>query len=293
MRGGYCLNYFLKEPVMDNSDLIWHFTAPDALYHILSPKEGLLATHQAFMNDISDCELVRRINSCYADLLDHSIDAPDSKLPRKYVELKAGLRAGTHYTIFLACFSTTQNNPLLWRCYTSNGGFAIGISKEDLTDNLDLEKYPISAIRFEPCIYSKWGKVNKMVEDIEKDFKSRFSKMKKGTAEEKAIISMESIKQVLELNRELVFCKHPYFREEKEYRLMISFMNPVPFSDLIVLNGKPRVRVPLKVSFSSLVKHIYVSPLGDKVSNYKLAQILASSIGLPLSSVEYKDFPIR
>ena len=278
---------------MKNADLIWHFTGPENLYSILSPEKGLFASHQAFMNDISDCELVRRINCCYAELLDYLIDVPDSKLPPKFVELKVGLREGTHYSIFLANFSTAHNNPLLWRCYTSNGGFAIGISKKDLNDNLDLEKYPISAIRFKPCIYSKWGNVNKMVEDIEKDFKSRISKLQKGTAEEKASISMESIKQVLELNRELVFYKHPFFREEKEYRLMISFMDPVPFSDLIVLNGKPRVKVPLKVSFSSLVRHIYVSPLGDKVSNYKLAQILASSIGLSLSSVEYKNFPIR
>jgi len=278
---------------MKHSDLIWHFTGSDSLYSILSPEKGLFASHQAFMNDILDCELVRRINCCYADLLDHSIGAPDSKLPREYVELKTGLREGTHYSIYLACFSTTHNNPLLWRCCTSNGGFAIGISMKDLNDNLDLQKYPLSALRFKPCIYSKWGNVNKMVEDIEKDYKSRISKMEKGTAEEKASISMESIMQVLELNRKLVFFKHPFFKQEKEYRLMISFMNPVPFSDLIVLNGKPRVRIPLKVPFSSLVKHIYVSPLGDKVSNYKLAQILASSIGLPLSSVEYKDFPIR
>ena len=133
---------------MKNADLIWHFTGPENLYSILSPKKGLFASHQAFMNDISDCELVRRINSCYADLLDHSIDAPDSKLPRDYVELKAGLRAGTHYSIFLTCFSTTHNNPLLWRCYTSNGGFAIGISKKDLNDNLDLEKYPPQCYTF-------------------------------------------------------------------------------------------------------------------------------------------------
>ena len=58
-----------------------------------------------------------------------------------------------------------------------------------------------------------------MVEDIEKDFKTRISKNKKGTAEEKASISMESIKQVLELNRELVFFKHPFYEEEKEYSI--------------------------------------------------------------------------
>ena len=115
----------------NDSDLIWHFTGPKALYPILCPNGGLLATHQSFMNDISDCEFIRRINVCMAEVLDSLMDESNSMLPSKFVEYKAGLRAGTHHSIFLTCFSASVDNPLLWRCYTSNGGYAIGISRKE------------------------------------------------------------------------------------------------------------------------------------------------------------------
>lgn len=278
-----------------HSELIWHYTGPEALYPILSPDGGLLATHQAFMNDISDCELVRRINRCMAEILDCSIIAPDSELPREYVEYKHGLRAGTHHSTFVSCFSVSFENPLLWRCYTPNGGFAIGISRKEFEQSIGIIDYSLPAIRFGNCSYTEWEEVNQLLETTESDLHSKAMRLADPmcSAEEKVTIYSEAIQLVLEFSRKFAFVKHPFFKDEQEYRFVLSFKDPVSIAHLIMLDGKPRVRIPLTVPFSSLVKYIYVSPLGNQEANLQSAKILASSIGLPLSNVECKDFPIR
>jgi hypothetical protein len=83
------------------------------------------------------------------------------------------------------------------------------------------------------------------------------------------------------------------FEGEHEVRVMHTFNEPVPLEDLVVLAGKPRIRIPLLNPFSSLVQQIEVSPFGDAVANFNLARLLATSIGLPQSRVEMFDAPIR
>lgn len=279
----------------NENNLIWHFTSAEALYPILRPDGGILATHQAFMNDVSDCVLCRRVAMAMSHVFDASINAPKSKLPKKFKEMTAGLCAGTWHSIFLTCFSATATNPLLWRCYTPQGGFAIGVSRDDIKANLKTPQKQLGAVRFENCSYSSWGKAIRKVNVFEKMLAKRCVRMKDATcdAKENSKLFVQSLMESLKLERSLAFCKDPFFESEQEVRVMYAFQEPVPISDLIVLNGKPRIRVPLAAPFSSFVKRILVSPLGDKESNYYQAQLLAASIGLPISSVEVFHAPVR
>ena len=280
---------------MAETDLIWHFTGAQALYPILRADGGLLATHQAFMNDASDCAHSRRVNQLMAKLLDHMIDAPDHELPNEYVEYKSGLRVGVSHSFFLACFSTEYNNPLLWRCYTPQGGFAIGISKAEFQTHLEYSTKQLCAVRRGVCSYDCWEETLHRVNALEETFNKRIERLTHPdcSAEEKAKILMESTNEELELEKDLAFVKHPFFETESEYRVLYAFKDPVPIADLIVLDGKPRIKILLSVPFSSLVRRILVSPLGNKDANLQLAQLLATSIGLPLASVESYDAPVR
>ncbi len=280
---------------MAENDLIWHFTGPQALFPILRDDGGLLATHQAFMNDASDCNLCRCVNRSLASILDHSIGVPEDQLPGEFIEVKSGLRAGTLNSMFLACFSAAFDNPLLWRCYTSQGGFAIGVSKTELRDNLDIFRKPFGDVHFKKCSYDRWDEVNHSVKSWRSTVDTRVKRLTRPdcTAEEKASIYMDSISEAFRLDIDLAFVKHPFFEKEEEFRILCYLHKPVPISELVVLDGKPRVKVPLLRSFSSLVRRILVSPFGDKEANYQLAQLLAASIGLPLKSVKLFDVPVR
>lgn len=276
-----------------DSDLIWHFTSVNSLYPILH--DGLLATHQAFMNDTSDCILCRRVALVLAEIMEYMIYVPENELPVKYRNIISGLRAGTQHSIFLACFSAVVENPLLWRCYTSQGGFAIGVSRTALKDNLDHTKMHLDAFRFGDCIYDDWANVKQMVDAFEAITARQCVRLKsaKCTPEERAKIFVNVFKRSLTLERKLAFYKDPFFKGELEVRIMYAFNDAVPISDLQFLSGKPRILIPFKVAFSSLIKRIVVSPFGDKESNFKLAQLFAASIGLPLANVSIFEAPVR
>ena len=280
---------------VDTSGLVWHFTGPNALYSILRPDGGLLATHQAFMNDPSDCSLSRRVQRLFAEFQDRLIPAPDHELPNEYVAYKEGLRTGASHSLYLACFSAACDNPLLWRCYTRQGGFAIGVSKSELQSHLDIPKMGLTAVRFDDCSYDRWEESSRKVDSLETIFRERWERLNSPdcSAKEKARMFFDSMHDILTLEKELAFVKHPFFKSEVEFRVLYSFKDYVPIADMIVLDGKPRIKIPLTVSFSSLVKEILVSPLGDKDTNFKMAQLLAASIGLPMSNVAMFDAPIR
>ena len=275
------------------SDLIWHFTGQDTLYPIL--RDGILGTHQAFMNDTSDCLLSRRVAMAMSKILEASINAPEKDLPIEYVEMKNGLCAGTYHAIFLTCFSETVENSLLWRCYTSQGGFALGVSEEELRRSLGGYTNQLYAVRFNRCSYEDWPQAICEVEDLERVFDRRCVRLKDFLCDpkEKATIIMDSMQEAFKIEKSLAFRKNPFFESEHEVRVMYTFNDPVPLEDLVVLAGKPRIRIPLSKPFSLLVKQIKVSPFGDAVANFNLARLLATSIGLPLSQVEMFEAPIR
>lgn len=279
---------------MNSNDLIWHFTSAGALYPILHPNGGLLATHQAFMNDPSDCQLSRRMSASLAKVIDAVLEIPAEEIINEFESFKQGLRLGTHHSIFLTCFSETFESPILWRCYTSRGGFAIGFSANELEQSMEPFE-ELCAMRFNRCSYSDWDQAQARVSEQERVFENRAYRMRAPdcNAEEKASIVMQSIKDELRLTKELAFFKSPFFGDEKEVRIMYSFNDPVPISKLIVLDEKPRIQIPLSVPLFSLVRRIVVSPLGNQDANYSLAQIVAASIGLPLSKVEVFNAPIR
>ena len=150
-------------------------------------------------------------------------------------------------------------------------------------------------MRFDDCSYGSWEQAIRMVKTLEKKFAKRCVRLKDPTcdAKDKAELFMQSLSEALKLERSLAFCKDPFFENEQEVRVMYAFQEPVPISDLIVLNGKPRIRIPFDAPFSSFVKRIFVSPLGNKEANYYQAQLLAASIGLPISNVEIFHAPVR
>lgn len=277
----------------EKNDLIWHFTGSDSLYPIL--RDGILGTHQAFMNDVSDCLLSRRVAAAMSRICEATLNVPEKDLPTKFTEMKLGLCAGTHHAIFLTCFSKTIENPLLWRCYTSQGGFAIGVSEEELRQNLTVWQKQFCAIRVDHCSYENWSQAICKVEDLEKMFDERCTRLKDPSCDskEKADIFITSVDEILKMEKQLAFCKDPFFEGEHEVRVMYIFNDPVPLEDLVILANKPRIRIPLLKPFSSLVKQIKVSPFGDQVANFHLAQMFAAAIGLPLSQVEKYDAPIR
>ncbi len=277
----------------EKNDLIWHFTARDALHPIL--RDGILGTHQAFMNDLSDCLLSRRVAIAMSKIFDVAIDAPKEEIPVEYKEMILGLRTGTYHSMFLTCFSKTVENPLLWRCYTSQGGFAIGVSESELRRCFDISREQLTAFRFKHCSYDDWSLAIHKVEVLEVDFEKRCERLKDASCSstEKAALVMDSIAEVLQMEKELAFYKDPFFKGEHEVRVLYTFNDPVPLLNLIVIDGKPRIKIPLLRPFSSLVKQIKVSPFGDKMSNFNLAQLLAASVGLPLSKVEMFEAPIR
>ena len=277
----------------EESDLIWHFTGADNLYPIL--KDGILATHQAFMNDRSDCSLCRRVTMATAKILECALDTPRHELPEEYIEMISGLSIGTWHSIYLVCFSAVVDNPLLWRCYTSQGGFAIGVSKDQVRANLDISQSQLSAVRFQDCSYNDWCDVVHKVDDFESAIMHQCARLKDPIcdARERAEIQAKVIMESLEMERELAFHKDPFFEGENEVRLAYTYQKPLPISDLLFLGGKPRIRTHLSTPFSSLVKRILVSPFGDKEENLKLAQLLAASIGLSVANVGMYEAPVR
>ena len=275
------------------SDTIWHFTGPDTLYEILKPKGGLLASHAGFLNDPSDLELSRRALRLIGKHFDQTMPSLHAQHPSWGQSLKQETNRGLVFPGFVCCFCNTIHNPLMWRAYTPDGGFAIGFKRECLVSAIKADK------RFDfdygLCDYDAWDSVAAEIDELDKSLAEdrRSPTYPLLIADHKR--EYELFAKIQQLSRKAARVKNEFFRDEKEFRLVFFHRHFPRLSDCFVLAGIPRISIPLKpgTSWASMVDKIVVSPLGNTKRNLAMARFVLQMAGIEMHRVEPSEDPIR
>ena len=279
---------------------LWHFTDQNGLYPILVGPDGLMAGHVAFMSDIEDSLLCRRLNAlaiqffAYAKERSNTKDDETAKLIRK---LKNTAQCGTLFPMFATCFTAGEPDEKHWIERTGNGGFAIRFQSK-LFDELQ-HKYPQSKIEksvrpkselplddggvFGECSYDSYVKeLNTMAqtEEAVQQFKDFAAKRADPPKEEMSEADRIFFNMRAQAER-LAFVKRPSFRWEKEYRLAYFFPDTsVPLNRLRFVGNRPFVTMELAEPLGNYVKEIRISPLGNVTKSTVIAHLVGAAIGL-------------
>lgn len=210
--------------------------------------------------------------------------------------LKDGVNAGSIFSTFLICFCTEVDEPLMWRVYTANGGYAIGFKRDELVENIVVENQ--FDFYHSKCDYIGASEAFYAANEVE--FEARFQELQgrspkqpteSGKAGNKEIA--EIFGSILHSGENLVFSKDSFFKSENEYRFAFTKKGILEGNDFSVINGIPRIEVKFKKPLSEMVTEILVSPLGDSTQNYQLAKLLATTMGIGSKNVKLFRCPVR
>ena len=136
-----------------DTDIIWHYTSMDVFTKMMLGETGLYATHIRFLNDSSEfrygLELIK-------DYMDEERFGTQSQKHNSYTEQfynficqQLGMKQLNLVMnilekvndIYVTCFSRDCDSLYQWRCYTPQGGVALGFSRKALR-TIILEKSP-------------------------------------------------------------------------------------------------------------------------------------------------------
>lgn len=277
---------------------IWHYTSPEVLWKMLSGE--FYATHYRFMND--SAEIVYGIQE---------IDTFLKKHEQTLQYLQFVIKDLQKRDFFLLCFSKHKDDLYHWRSYTPHGGYSIGLSYNrmcDLFNNLeyDSKKGEITHCDLVQCRYLSPDGITNFMCKTTADFNCAIEKLspdekllfEQSVAQTKSGHFSEALKLLYDKSPKLIASlkdifslafriqaqcpglKHPSFKLENEYRLIITGDSGDDLRTRIEFVGnKPRIKIPSPL-LPKCIKGIYVSPHGDVEQNYLLAEIAKKRFGL-------------
>jgi len=286
-----------------------HYTTADGLCGIVM-NGNLRATAAYYLNDSSEidygCALLTAI------LKESATNAKENDTRKVILEQTerafeaSGLMASIVPRTYVACFCENENLLSQWRAYGQSGGYSIGFRRQALETGLAVEEdsYHVGLRR---VIYDE-GLQTSGLRDVLSDFLSALERpsiresAEKLDAQEKKVffISFNMFLQTAALT-EIVRFKHPAFKDEKEWRLVVrptsSFLNQAEISQLKFRPSRgmvvPYLELKPKVNGTPLpIDYVRYGPTLDKKRAEKSLDLLFKQKGYVNVKFHGSDIPV-
>ena len=266
------------ETVNPDPEYVWHFTTQEGLPAILLGKDGLLAGHSSFMDDLDDATYSRQAVSLILDALWQPlvVKAKDPAGRKEMLPLvKNRILSGAIYPFFIACFSTRSDDYEMWKVRTGNGGFALKIRYRDFKADTASED-----VVFKECSYGKTDEASEILRKIQDALVEYNQLVSYDAIPEHSDKDLSKIVMGLhDLSMSLIGYKKGQFHFENEIRLVRHFKDEssIKPGQIRFIESKPFITIPNKMGkhFRDYVDEILVSPFGDKAKSLTIASFVA------------------
>lgn len=278
-------NYIREEFFKNKKEKIYHYTSPYGLKSIIENKK-IWFSDIKFMNDEREIlytyDLVVK---CLGNLTDINKEFSNHIL-NYYNNIKNLNKNPYKHSFFISCFSTDNDNLSLWNNYTKNEnkiGYCIEFDSkfiEDYIEKLNLD-FDTSMIEQREVIYNKEEQINLISQALHLIDQQDDDILMK-------CFTFNSI-----IYDYCTFFKHPSFKVEKEYRIIIPDFHTVKPLTRIV-NGLivPYVEIDFK---EERVKSITLSPTNKQnIAIDGIESLLSiSNYNLSLDNIYKSQIPLR
>lgn len=214
---------FANDKTTINSSIIYHYTSPEGILGILT-NHTLWLSEITYMNDESEITYTfdlltdilaqnnNEICQTFKDSLKTNIE--------KRTQLPSNLFDYVHRdSIFVACFSTKNDDLSLWNYYTKTGsmaGYNIGFKVDKLVEKVKSELKVMYHFIYGKTICDKYKQEGYIKEAIE-EYNLLYQKMPTTEDKENVLKSFWGLIHIFSL-----FFKKEAFKNENEYRFVIT-----------------------------------------------------------------------
>lgn len=282
--------------------LLWHFTKPECLVSIL--KNGIRATHSAFLSDRLDGSLRNRCQRLYSDLMaaKASFKGDSGRVENAKEQFRKILNLDAAFPSFIACFVANPDFEAMWERYGLDGGIAIGIREQFVFQKRRKTDEENVLVKF--CNYHNWDSLLDAVRRTEIRVQGELKSC--STLEDVDKLCRKEIPAINEQATNLLFAKRRIFEFEHEVRLawILLGLNDNPQAGpgnevdakcdptakynpkLSQENGKLFVHIPFGKQPKDWVARIIVGPYGDVDRHVASALTIARLFGISQEQVE-------
>lgn len=291
----------VKKILDDGSNTnLYHYTKPEKLLSIL--ESGTIRFSNAlYLNDKEEVTYSYKLIVNLIDKMPELNSALFSKIKdyfyKKYKNIIDGeanfLNKYEYYTI---SFSTDSDNLTLWNNYSKGQtytGYNIGFCKKDLIT--DMEKQGFHSV-YGNIIYEKEKQIT-VLKLIFKKWNKQFEKTLKVKKTQKTTEKQQDI--LFELTDILsiisLFFKNPYFKDEKEYRIIfISHFNSGSYKQTKIFEKNGLFIPYIEYKFlKKTVSSINIGPTLDENIFYTSTCRMLANFGYEKKTINRSKIPLR
>ncbi|SHH93702.1 DUF2971 domain-containing protein [Clostridium grantii] len=208
---------------MSKSGVLYHYTSVDGLKGIIQ-NSSFWATRSVCSNDIQDSIYIKKILEEVFSLYKNEKNKDficnireEFNLSIEEYNDSRQIPKEKFYKAFVISFSEKKDSRFLWEAYTQNDGFNLMFDKKELIKYFSTISPNIFYNKFiyKPIMYSRKEQM-RIISKVFKHYYKIFTLMgEKYFAENK--LTEELVKK---LHYEAPFFKHPFWKEESEYRFV-------------------------------------------------------------------------
>jgi hypothetical protein len=286
--------------------LLYHYTDEKGLLGILKD-DCIWATHYRFLNDLSERQIaIELISERIRQLASYGPSSNGHEVKKTYYRLIEQSLNRVYRLVdgFYVSFAEDgENDPDLpldrqrwgdrlnqWRGYAQcRQGFSLGF------DATLLKSHAMQLIQKREILVDLWkceygNEFNKAMTGNFSGFFNCFNLQ--DDSDEQDIRSLCLWKK--DIHKWLTTFKHDGFKEEKEWRLVLQTSTDRPVSDLIKLNGKLHINVPIGLrGQNSPLKRIVVGPALDKQQAVDRLNAILKILNISCDDVVPSQIPYR
>ncbi|DAA98904.1 TPA: hypothetical protein CPT88_00580 [Candidatus Gastranaerophilales bacterium HUM_8] len=291
---------FANDKTTINSSIIYHYTSPEGILGILT-NHTLWLSEITYMNDESEItytfDLLTDILAQNNDEICQTFkDSLEAKIKTR-TQLPSNLFDYVHRdSIFVACFSTEQDELSLWNYYTKTGsmaGYNIGFKVDELVAKVKSKLKVMHHFIYGKTICEKCKQEGYLKEAI-KEYNLLYQKMRTKNDKKNVIKSFWGLIHIFSL-----FFKKEAFKNENEYRFVITEYTDILQKHNRAFQIKNRIQNGLIIPYIELdfdkdsVSVITTSPT-IKQDYYKAGvESLLHQNEYHQTKVEISDIPLR
>ncbi len=252
---------FANDKTTINSSIIYHYTSPEGILGILTT-HTLWLSEITYMNDESEItytfDLLTDILTQNNDRICQAFkDSIEEKI-QKRTQLPSNLFDYVNRdSIFVACFSTEQDELSLWNYYTKTGsmaGYNIGFKVDKLVEKVKSQLKVMHHFIYGKTICEKCKQESYLKEALE-EYNLLYQKMTTEEDKEKVLKSLWGLIHVFSL-----FFKKEAFKNENEYRFVIT-----EFTDILQKQNRA-FQIKNRIQNSLIIPYIELDFDKDAVS---------------------------
>lgn len=214
---------FANDKTTINSSIIYHYTSPEGIL-------GILTNHTLWLSEITYMNDESEITYTF-DLLTDILAQNNNEICQTFKDsLKTNIEKRTQLpsnlfdyvnrdSIFVACFSTKNDELSLWNYYTKTGsmaGYNIGFKVDKLVEKVKSELKVMYHFIYGKTICDKYKQEGYIKEAIE-EYNLLYQKMPTTEDKENVLKSFWGLIHIFSL-----FFKKEAFKNENEYRFVIT-----------------------------------------------------------------------